>query len=36
MKDALELVSVLVVALILLTAAAAVVGQAMPSILFGR
>jgi hypothetical protein len=36
MKDALELVSVLVVALILLAAAAAVIGQAMPGILFGR
>jgi len=36
MKDALELVSVLVLALILWAAAATVIGQAVPSFLFGR
>jgi hypothetical protein len=36
MKDAIELVSVFVCTLILVAAAAAVIGQAMPSILFGR
>jgi hypothetical protein len=36
MKDALELVSVLVLALILVAAAAAVIGQAVPTMLLGR
>ena len=36
MKDALELVSVLVLTLILLAAAATVIGQAVPTFLFGR
>jgi len=36
MKDALELVSVLVLALILLAAAAIVIGQAVSTFLFGR